>query len=227
MVSIVGLIGLGGSLFCLRVVERVDPRWTLPIWIHALLVISITLFAAYHLGGGRALRRTIPVIAFACSAIPLPTVIENFLVSTLTDGVVSSSAALLQLLGMEVQTVGDRLAYMNEVVEVTEGCSGIQSAQSFLMSSLFFGELMKLRISQRFMLVGVGIAVAWVLNVIRASSLAAIRFQKGQEAFDQAHDHAGLLAFIVGSILLLAFSSWIGRTNRGAVVHRQVKREEG
>jgi len=223
---IVGLIGLGAGLFCLRVVERVDPRWTLPIWIHALLVIGVTLLAAYRLGGGPAFRRTIPIIVFACTAIPLPTVLENLFVSTLTDGVVSSSAALLQFLGMQVQTVGDRLSFMNEVVEVNEGCSGIQSAQSFLMSSLFFGELMKLQATQRIILVGIGIAVAWVLNVIRASSLAAIRFQKGHEAFDQAHDNAGLLAFIVGSIMLLGFSSWIGRPNRGALVHKQVGRRE-
>lgn len=226
VVPVIGLIGLGGSLFYLRVLERVDPRWTLPIWIHALLVIGVSLLAAYDLGGGRALRRTIPIIAFAGSAIPLPTVLENLMVSTLTDGVVSSSASLLQFLGMQVQTVGDRLAFMSEVVEVTEGCSGIRSAQSFLMSSLFFGELMKLRTAQRLILVGIGIAVAWVLNVIRASSLAAIRFQKGQEAFDEAHDNAGLLAFIVGSIVLLSLSSWIGRPNRGAVIHRHVKRSE-
>jgi exosortase/archaeosortase family protein len=115
---------------------------------------------------------------------------------------------------------------MNDTVEVTEGCSGIRSIQSFLMSSLFFGELMKLRTNQRIALVGIGIAVAWGLNVVRASSLAAIRFLRGQEAFDQAHDNAGLLAFIVGSILLLAFSSWIGRKKQGAVVHRRVKRRE-
>lgn len=223
---ILALVGLGAGLFFLRVIQRVDPRWTLPIWIHALVVIGITLFAAYNLGGARAFRRTIPIIIFACSAIPLPTLVENFLVSTLTDGVISSSAALLQLLGMHVQTVGDRLGFMDEVVEVTEGCSGIRSAQSFLMSSLFFGELMKLRAAQRVVLVLIGIAVAWVLNVVRASSLAAIQFRKGQEAFDSAHDNAGLLAFLVGSVLLLAFSSWIGRANRGTVVHRRIERRE-
>ena len=221
---IAGAIGLGASLFCLRVVERVDPRWTLPIWVQALLVIAVTLLAAYRMGGRQALLRTIPIIAFACSAIPLPTVIENLLVSTLTDGVVSSAATLLQLLGMQVQTVGDRLAFMDEVVAVTEGCSGIRSTQSFLMSSLFFGELMRLRSAQRAVLVGVGFGVAWVMNIIRASSLAAIQFKNGSEAFDQAHDNAGLLAFLVGSIFLLAFSAWLARQSQGVVVRKRVER---
>ncbi|MFC7338129.1 exosortase/archaeosortase family protein [Haloferula chungangensis] len=219
---LVGMLGLAALLFCLRVVEKVDPRWTLPIWIHALGVIAITLFITVRTGGSKAAVRIIPILLFACTAIPLPTLIENFLVSSLTDGVVGSSAALLQFLGMQVQTMGDRLAFMNEVVEVTDGCSGIRSAQSFLMSSLFFGELMRLQAVQRLILVGIGVAVAWVLNVIRASALAAIQFKSGQEAFDQAHDQAGLIAFAVGSVVLLAVSSWISRPSRRTVMRKQV-----
>lgn len=226
LILISGMLGLGAALFCLRVVERVDPRWTLPLWIHALLVIGVSLLGAWQLGGRAATQRIIPIIIFGCSAIPLPTLIENHLVSSLTQGVVTSSASLLQLLGMQVQTLGDRLAFMNEVVEVTEGCSGIRSAQSFLMSSLFFGELMKLSTLHRLILVGIGIATAWVLNVIRASALAAIQFNQGQDAFDKAHDQAGLIAFAVGSLLLLAFSSWIGRQKKGMVVRKRIKSKE-
>lgn len=219
-----GMIVLTLGLFLLRVIERVDPRWTLPIWFQASMVITITLVAAHQLGGPKAAWRCVPIIIFACSAIPLPSVIEGLLVSSLTDGVVVSSSALLKIFGMNVQILGDRLAFMDEIVEVTEGCSGIRSAQSFLMSSLFFGELMRLGLAQRLALVGIGLIVAWVLNVVRASSLAAIQFIHGQEAFDQAHDNAGLLAFVAGSIILLIASSRLGKKKSGAVVRRRVER---
>lgn len=219
------LIGLSAVLFCLRVLEKVDPRWTLPIWIHAILVIGITFFIAFRTGGIQAAKRLIPIVIFACTAIPLPTLIEKLLVSNLTSGVLTTSEFVLKLVGLEVATLGDRLIFMDELVEVTDGCSGIRSAQSFLMSSLFFGELMKLRYPRRILLVVVGIAIAWVLNVVRASSLAAIQFLNGRDAFEQAHDSAGLLAFIVGSTLLYVLSSWIGRQDRRPVVRKVVKKE--
>jgi exosortase len=224
--TVLALLTLTGILFCLRVVERVDPRWTLPIWIQAFLVVGVTLLATYRSGGRKACLRVLPILAFACTAIPLPTALETLLISNLTSGVIVASSKLLQLLGMQIHTLGDKLSFMNEVVAVTEGCSGIRSAQSFLMISLFFGELMKLRSTQRLLLVAIGIAVAWVLNVIRATSLAAIHFKQGREAFDQAHDNASVLAFVVGSILLLAFSAWIGRDKQGRAVRKRVERRE-
>jgi len=206
---LVGGLGLLGVLGVLRVVERVDPRWTLPIWIQAGLVVSATLFAFHRLAGWHGVRRVVPIMLFACSAIPLPTPIERALVSALTESVVSAAVVLLGAIGMPVQAVGDQLGMMGEVVRVTEGCSGIKSAQSFLMSSLFFGELLRLGSGSRVVLVIIGLLSAWAINVVRASSLAVIRFKKGGEGFDGAHDTAGWLAFVVGSVLLLAVAGWL------------------
>lgn len=222
--TLLGLIALFAALFSLRVLEHVDSRWTLPIWIQAAIVVSLTLLAMQQLGGRKALLRSIPIILFALSAIPLPSKIEGLMVSTLTDGVVASSATLLDLLGMQVHTLGDRLAFMGEVVHVTEGCSGIRSAQSFLMASLFFGELMQLSLIRRGLLLGIGLLTAWILNVIRASSLAVIQFKHGSDAFDTAHDQAGWLAFLAGSIVLLAVSSMLSSRKRRPLVRTHVER---
>ena len=216
---LVGGFGVFAFLFVLRVVERVDPRWTLPIWIQASLVVSTTLFVFRRLAGWQGVRRVLPIILFACSAIPQPTQIERAIVSALTESVVSSSVVLLGAIGMQVHAVGDQLGMMGEVVRVTEGCSGIKSAQSFLMSSLFFGELLRLGTGARVMLVFIGLLSAWAINVVRATSLAVIRFKKGGDAFEGAHDTAGLVAFLVGSVLLLAVAGWLEarRQNRRTV----------
>lgn len=221
-VVVLNLIAIGSSLFLLRVIERVDPRWTLPIWLHAALVVLVTLTAISALAGQKGCLRAIPVIAFGCTAIPLPTLLESFIVSNFTDSVVYASSVLLQSAGMQVQTLGDRLAVMNQVVQVTEGCSGVRSAQSFLMSSLFLGELMRLQVLKRVTLIAIGLMVAWALNVIRASTLAAIQVRKGREAFDQAHDHAGLIAYIAGLLILLTLAILISNVERGKVMRREV-----
>lgn len=221
------LLVLAGSLFCLRVVELVDPRWTLPIWIHAFVVIGTTLFTTHRLGGRRATKRIIPITLFACTALPLPTMLETRLVSLFTESVVLSSAALLEMLKMQVHMLGDRLSVMNEVVEVTDGCSGVRSAQSSLMSSLFLGELTRLKTRRRILLVGLGIAIAWALNVFRATALATIQVRKGREAFDQAHDNLGLLTYLTGLSLVFIIASLMGKHQGRSITHRKIQKTKG
>ncbi|WP_193212280.1 exosortase/archaeosortase family protein [Luteolibacter marinus] len=213
---------LTALLTVLRVVGRVDPRWTLPLWIQAAVVLAVTLWVARRRGGTPAARRLIPVLLFACTAIPLPSVLEKMAVTTLTDSVISSSAVLLGWLGRPVEAIGDQLGRLGEVVHVTEGCSGIRSAQSFLMVSLFFGEWMSLRARNRWLMVGAGLLTAWTLNVIRASALAWIRFEHGEAAFGKAHDVAGLLAFAAGSATLLGISKALDRGASPRRISRQV-----
>jgi exosortase len=216
---------LFACLAVLRTLNRVDPRWTLPLWLQAGIVIATTFFALHRLGGMAAVRRFVPVIAFACSAIPLPSVLEYFLVSNLTDSVIAASVRVLEWSGQPVHAIGDQLGRLGEVVHVTEGCSGIKSAQSFLMTALFFGEWMALRRSGRWLIILAGLATAWTLNVLRASVLAWIRFEHGTAAFEDAHDLAGLLAFALGSLVLLSVSRLLDGDRQGRrIVRRSVER---
>lgn len=225
MMTVTGLTLLISVLTVLRVLNRVDPRWTLPIWIQASVVIFVTVVALHRTGGSGIIRRFIPVIAFACSAIPLPSMLEKLLVSSLTDSVIAASVRLLAAIGQPVQAIGDQIGRMGEVVHVTEGCSGIKSAQSFLMAALFFGEWMALKTSSRWLMILAGLATAWALNVTRASSLAWIRFEKGEAAFERAHDLAGLAAFVAGSAILLTVSRLLDSEKRGRrLIRRSVER---
>jgi exosortase len=149
--------------------------------------------------------------------------LERILVETLTHRVLEASSWIFALLGRPVTVLGANLEMGGQVVEVSEGCSGIRSTQSLLMASLCIGEWLMLRTGSRFALVGVGFLAAWVTNVARAFMLAQIRFDHGLSAFDKAHDLAGMVAFVVGTLILLAAALAMDSKRKGArMVRKQV-----
>lgn len=198
------LAGLGGFvilLLAVRVLGQVDPLWRLPMWVHAMLVAGTTLWWLRAAAGTRFAIGIWPVMLFALTAVPYPTAIELGLVHGLTNTVVGTTVELFNLAGKPVVAVGERLSLGGEVVEVTEGCSGIRSFQSFLMASIFFGELFRLKWPGRIALVGVGLVLAVAINAGRALTLSAKGFSDGVEAAAAIHDAVGLAAFALSAIM--------------------------
>lgn len=216
-----GLVALGLTLAVLRTLGRADPRWTMPLWCQAGIVCMITVFAVWRMAGRSAVPGLIPVLLFALTAIRMPSSIEPLLVNGLTQGVLEASSQVFQWLGRPVMVLGNQLELMGQVVEVTEGCSGIRSAQSFLMASLCFGEWLGLHAISRVLLVGIGFMTAWVMNVARACTLAEIRFNQGESTFEKAHDSVGIAAFIVGTGILLWVSVALDSKRKGGRVVRK------
>lgn len=199
---------IGGGMFLvililpLRFVEDVDPTWRPPLIFHALLVCIITHGILLRLGGRKMCYTFLPVTIFALSAVPLPWQIEQGIVRRLTGSVMHLTREVFLLQGEPVDLVGDRLLRGNDLVEVTEGCSGIRSLQSLAMAALFFGELLLLGLARRGVLLFVGGLCAVVINTARAWWLAELHFSAGREAASNAHDAVGHLAFGVSAIIL-------------------------
>ena len=201
------LVVLALALAGLRTLGHADPAWTLPQWGQAGIACLITGFIVLRRAGKSALPGLVPVLLFALTAVRLPTEIETALVDGLTHGVLEASGWIFRLFGRPVTVLGNQLEMMGEVVEVTEGCSGIRSIQSFLMVSLFLGEWMALKVLPRVAMVGVGLITAWLTNVARATFLAWFRFDEGQSAFDRFHDTAGMAAYLVGAGVMIWVSA--------------------
>jgi exosortase len=202
----------------LRVLERVDPRWALPLWTHGLVAALIThglVARAWGLGASRAL---LPWTALALSALALPTLIERTLVTSLTNLVLAATQGILTLSGMLVEVMGDRLLVDGKDVTVTEGCSGIRSGHAFLMASLFFGEWMALNWPRRAVMLLLALVTAWAVNVARATTLALAHFEGDPGALDRWHDNVGLAAYVVGSAILLGIAAAMERRQRGRPV---------
>jgi len=200
---VVGLLAFLVVLIPLRMVEFADSSWRPPLWLHAMLVVGLSHFVIAWKLGWKYSMFFVPATIYALTAVPYPSQIEQLLVRKLTGGVIQIAGELFNLFGRPVTVLGETLESMGTVVEVTEGCSGIRSFQSLLMSALFFGELFRLRWFYRVLLLVIGVAAAVVMNTGRAMTLARIRFDEGEVAFNAAHDNVGFLSFGLSAVVLL------------------------
>lgn len=202
----------------LRVLGHADPSWRLPI---GLLGMTAALGGHWLIGVTRGWRTSagfVWITLLCLSAMPWPSVVESGIVQHLTDWVVAAVAEVFQLLGKPVEILGDRLRLHEVTVEVTDGCSGVRSFQSFVMATWFFSELQRLRSDRALVLLACACGVAFLVNMARTYSLAQIRFTQGEEAFHRAHDSVGLLAFVVSGLVFYLLSGKLSANPRRKLV---------
>ncbi len=202
----------------LRILGYADPSWRLPIGL-----LGLTAAVACHVWigltcGWRQSAGYLWIMLLCLSAMPWPTVIESGIVRHLTDGVTAVTAEVFQWLGKPVEVSGDRLMLNGLTVEVTDGCSGVRSFQSFVMATWFFAELQRLSFVRALTLLIYACGVAFVINACRTFALAQIRFVGGEEAFHSAHDLLGLLAFVASGVLFYLISGNLSENPRRKVV---------
>jgi exosortase len=205
-------------ILALRVLGWADPSWRLPI---ALLgataaVAGHGLIAASR--GWRVSAGFVWITLLWISALPWPSSVEVGIVHYLTQGVVTAVAEVFQLFGKPVEVLGDRLRLHDLTVEVTDGCSGVRSFQSFVMATWFFAELQRLPVARALTLLAFACGVAFAVNMGRTYALALIRFDLGQAAFHQAHDWLGLLAFLISGLVFYILSGKLAAPTRRTLV---------
>lgn len=210
-------------LLLLRVLCHVDPSWRLPV---GLLALTAALAGHWILARVRGAAYSLAfwkVTLLLLSAIPWPSAVESKLVHGLTDQVVSAAAELFRLVGQPVEVLGERMTLNGMVVEVTDGCSGVRSFQSFLMATWFFAELQRLSLTNTLKLLLWGLVAAFVVNLSRAIVLAQIRFTRGEAAADSAHDLVGLLAFLGSAVFFFWLSGRFDAVSRRRVTRKIVQ----
>lgn len=208
------------ALPVLRAVEVADPGWRVPLLVQTGLTAGLAHFLLGKGFGWRVSWVFAPVTVFALSAVPWPWQIERLLIDRLTQFVIHLTSEIFLFFGQPVEVSGARLTMGQEVVEVTEGCSGIRSLQSLVMAALFFGELLRLAWTRRVALMALAAVCAVVVNTGRAWTLAHVQFTRGKDAAEAAHDGIGHAAFILSALLLL-LSAWLLQLKRQRVVVRQ------
>lgn len=205
-------------ILLLRILCYADPAWRLPV---GLLSVVAAISGHYLLFITRGWKAS---LSFACitllwlSAIPWPTTVERWIVHHLTESVVGVAAEIFQLVGKPVEIAGDRLKLHDLTVEVTDGCSGIRSFQSFVMASCFFAEFQSLKITRGLFLFVFACTVAFITNLTRTYLLAEIRFVYGLIPFNQAHDLLGLLSFAISASLFYVVSGKLAEIPKLRVV---------
>lgn len=205
-------------ILLLRILGHTDPSWRFPI---GMLGVTAAICSHGLVGitrGWRVSAGYLWITLLWLSALPWFFSVERTIIHNLTQGVIAAAAEVFQLFGKPVEVIGDQLILRDTTVEVTDGCSGVRSFQSFVMASWFFSELYRLSVTRALILLVCGCVVAFLVNMARTYALAHIRFDYGKEAFEQAHDWLGLLAFIVSGLLFFWISAKLAALPRRVVL---------
>ena len=192
-------------LFPIRLFEIGNPDWRPLSWLHALCVVAITLAFLWSAGGATWLRHFAFPVVFTLIAVPWISPIEQPIVQDLMRIVAAISSETVALFGIPARLEGHLIRIPDGLVGVNEACSGVRSLQSSLMIGLLFGELKRLSISRRVVLVIVAVAIAFLGNCIRAFFLVWVAATKDITAANRWHDFAGygIVAIVfVGSLVL-------------------------
>jgi exosortase len=196
-------------LLPLRVFEIGSADWRPLAWVHVAAAATITLSTIYLIGGINWLRQFSFPVLFVFVAVPWPTPVEAPIVQGLMRLIAASAAETLALLGIPAEVQGNLIRLPSGTVGVNEACSGVRSLQTSLMIGLLFGEVKRLRIGPRLVLIGSAVAIAMVANFLRASFLVWIASTRNLTAVGQWHDIAGytIVALVFVGTLWIA-SQW-------------------
>ena len=194
-------------LLPLRVFEIANPDWRPLSWLHAVVVVTVTLIYIWYLGGVPWVRHFAFPVLFILIAVPWVTPIEEPIVQGLMRVVAGAAAETVSLFGLPAQLQGNLIRLPHGLVGVNEACSGVRSLQTSLMIGLLFGELKRLKLGQRLGLIAGAISIALLGNFVRAVFLVWVAADEGVAATERWHDLAGysILALVfVGTMLLAA-----------------------
>src|SRR5437773_7330461 len=127
-------------------------------------------------------------ILFIFVAVPWVTPIEVPVVQGLMQIVAAIASEIAALFGIPAHLEGNLIRIPNGLVGVNEACSGVRSLQTSLMIGLLFGELKRLSILRRVVLVAVAAAIAFIGNCIRAFFLVWVAATQNLTAVGRWHD---------------------------------------
>jgi exosortase len=204
-------------LFPVRLFEIGNPDWRPLSWLHAIAAAAITLAFLWSIGGKPWLRHFAFPVTFTLVAVPWVSPLEEPIVQGLMRVVAAISSEVVALFGIPAQLEGHLIRVPGGLVGVNEACSGVRSLQTSLMIGLLFGELKRLSILRRIVLVAVAAAIAFVGNCIRAFFLVWVAATQNVTAANHWHDFAGYA--IVGLVFVgsLALAALLGRRQRPEV----------
>lgn len=194
-----------------RVIYEINPDWPVISWATSLSVVAITLFGL-QIAGGRpwALHFLFPVCIILV-AVAWPDRVESVMTKSFMRVVTFLTVECLGLLGVPAVQRGNLIEVGAGVVGVEDACSGIRSFQSTVMAGLLLGEFYRVRPFARGILLGLGLTVAFVLNVVRTLWLSWQASKNGVHSVEKWHDSAGfgilVVSFVSLWLLTLVFKS--------------------
>ena len=195
-------------IFPIEVVRQTPIHWRPILWATGLIAFGNTLAVVWLTGKRAALHRVAFPAAFMLLAIPWPTFLENAVSFPLMQLVTGWSVGILHLLGYPATAAGTTITLPNCTVGVEEACSGLRSLQTALMVGFAAGELTRLCVAGRCVLLLVAFAMALAGNQLRVIILSLAGISGGNAAVRNIHDAAGyvVLAILLGGVGVAAWA---------------------
>jgi len=224
-IRIAALLAVPALLLLLpvRLFEIANPEWRPLAWLHTGSVVTLSLLYLWCVGGPAAagwLRHFAFPVAFIFVAVPWVTPIEGPIIQGLMRLVAGFAAETITLFGIPAQLEGNLIRVTNGLVGVNEACSGVRSLQTSLMIGLLFGELKRLSISHRVLLVIGAVAIALGTNFLRAIFLVWIAATRSISEVNRWHDLAGYTIVALVSLGTFGLSYLLGKSEIRSQVPR-------
>ncbi|HUB67114.1 MAG TPA: exosortase/archaeosortase family protein [Candidatus Methylacidiphilales bacterium] len=198
----------GIIFFTFRLAAESDPDWRPGLWVLAGLYLVALLGWLWLYGGSAWVRHFAFPVCFLILSLPWLFAIEQPLVDGLMHWNASLTAGTLRLLAISAIAEGNIIRLADGQLGVEEACSGILSLQSSVMLGFLLGEIYRLSLGRRILLVLLTMGLALVGNYGRTLFLALLASAYGDNAVTAWHDTAGysILVFTGAGSWLLCFA---------------------
>jgi exosortase len=187
-------------------IAQANPDWRVVAWFLVAEVVVLSLGTIYWIGGRPWLHHFAFSVCLIAAATPWPTLLESKIVQVLTHLSTVVTVSGLNLLHIDAVRHGNLIELRTGVVGLDEACSGVQSLQAGLMMTLFLGEFYQASIRRRVALLLGGSGIAFLCNVVRTISLAAIAAKLGPQSVANWHDPLGYVLMAGCFLLIIAVS---------------------
>ena len=177
----------------------------------ALAFLSTCVAVLLSFGETALLRRLLPAILIYCMVIPLPWNLDQILVARLQSLTARESGQVLDTLGIPNLVLAHCVKLPSTILQVEEGCSGINSLFTILITAILYVCWMGRPFIRSVLLLLSAIGAMLIANILRVVSVgvAAEDFQldwsKGWQHEVLGLTYFGLALLLVGSMDQLLF----------------------
>ncbi|HVY71706.1 MAG TPA: exosortase/archaeosortase family protein [Verrucomicrobiae bacterium] len=205
------IVTLSLTILPIRLIQESNPDWRPISWLHALIVVALSLEVLYVIAGSKWARHFLMPVMLILVAVPWPSFMETPLVQNMMNSVAALTVELIRWTGNPAWRRGNIIELAHSTVGVDEACSGVRSLQSTLMAAIFLGGLYQLSWKRRALLLGGALGCSMGLNFVRAYILALLSAESGNETLLRWHDTAGFTILIISFAALWALARYLER----------------
>ena len=199
--------------FAFRLAAETDPDWRPGLWILVSLYVVALLGWLWLEGGPAWVRHFAFPVGFLFLCLPWLFEIEYPLVQGLMRWNAVLVANSLEWIGISAEPAGNIIQMEKCKLGVEEACSGILSLQASLVMGCLLGDIYRLTVRNRFLLVLTSMLLALLGNYLRTFFLALMAFYSGPEAVPEWHDTAGYAILVFTAVGSWMAALWYGGMN--------------